>query len=77
MNKPEFITLEDFVESYVENEHNPIEKGIKKYVAGGHIEEEKFYIEKYGNVIEDKQVIGSAFHRLFKKGDYLIQNKIS
>ena len=75
MNKEKSITLDDIVTVVNDNEYEPIKKGVKKYVAGGHIEPEKFYVKKFGSVVEDKEVIGSAFHKLFKKGHILYKTR--
>lgn len=54
-----------------ENETNPLQNGITKYVAGEHIESENLYVTKFGDIKTNKEVIGSAFHRKFSKGDIL------
>lgn len=54
-----------------ENEANPLQNGIFKYVAGEHMESKNIYITKFGNINVNKEVLGSAFHRKFSKGDIL------
>ena len=54
-----------------ENEFNPLQNGIQKYVGGEHIESENLYVTKFGDIKTNKHVLGSAFHRRFFKGDIL------
>ncbi len=71
MIEQKIYRLSDVVEIVNDNEYDPIDTGITKYVAGGHMESGQLYVTKFGNVIEDKEVIGSAFHKLFKKDHIL------
>lgn len=63
--------LGDIVFAVNENETNPLQNGITKYVAGGHMESESIYVTKFGDIKTDDKVLGSAFHRKFSKGDIL------
>jgi type I restriction enzyme, S subunit len=65
------IKLGDVVTLVNDNDYDPINNGVKKYVAGGHMESEKLHIQKFGDVVTDSEVIGSAFHKLFKKNHIL------
>ena len=65
------IKFGDIVFTVNENEFNPLQNGITKYVAGEHIESENLYVTKFGDIKKNKEVIGSAFHRKFSKGDIL------
>lgn len=65
------VRLGDLVDVVNENEYEPIKNNIAKYVAGGHLESETLHIRRFGDVEQDKEVIGSAFHRKFSKGDVL------
>jgi len=69
--KWDIVRLGNEVTPINDNEHDPLKKGIKKYVAGPHIESKKFNIRKYGLIEQDRAVIGSAFHRKFKKNNLL------
>ena len=71
MNKNQTVNLGDVVTVVNENEYEPVENKVEKYVAGGHLESERIYVTKFGSVQQDREVIGSAFHKLFKKGDLL------
>ena len=63
--------LGDMVFTVNENETNPLQNGIFKYVAGEHMESENVYVTKFGDIKANKEVLGSAFHRKFLKGDIL------
>ena len=65
------VKLGDFVTVVNENEFEPLKNGLSKYVAGRHIESEKLFITKFGDIELDQEVIGSAFHRKFSKGHIL------
>jgi len=65
------VKLGDVVTTVNENEYDPIEKGFTKYVAGEHIESDKIFVQKYGSIEQDQRIIGSAFHRVFRKGQLL------
>ena len=61
----------DIVLTVNENEFNPLQNGIQKYVGGEHIESENLHVTKFGDIKTSKYVLGSAFHRRFFKGDIL------
>ncbi len=63
--------LGDIVFAVNENEMNPLQNRLSKYVAGGHIESESIYVTKFGDIKTNSKVLGSAFHRKFSKGDIL------
>jgi type I restriction enzyme, S subunit len=65
------VKLGDLVTVVNENEYEPLENGYSKYVSGRYIESDKLYVTKYGDIETNKEVLGSAFHRVFKKGQLL------
>lgn len=65
------VKLGDFVDVGKDNEYDPINNRITKYVAGEHLESEILHITRFGDIEKDKDIIGSAFHRKFSKGDVL------
>lgn len=75
MNKSKVVKLGDVVTVVNDNEYDPIKNGITKYVAGRHIKSEKMYVEKFGDVNRDQEIIGSAFHKLFKKNHILYKTR--
>jgi type I restriction enzyme, S subunit len=75
LKKQQLTTLGELITVVNDNEYEPIKKGVEKYVAGGHIQPDKFYVKKFGYVVDDKDVIGSAFHKLFKKGHILYKTR--
>ena len=65
------VKLGDFVDVGKDNEYEPIKHGLTKYVAGEHLESEILHITRFGDIESAKDIIGSAFHRKFSKGDVL------
>lgn len=75
MNKQQIVRLGDVATVVNDNEYDPINNNVTKYVAGGHIESEKLYVTKFGDVSKDIEIIGPAFHKLFKKGHILYKTR--
>lgn len=69
--KVQKIKFGDFVEVGKDNEYEPIKNGLTKYVAGEHLESKLLHIVRFGDIEKAKDVIGSAFHRKFLKGQVL------
>lgn len=67
----ETVHLGDVVKNVQINEYHPLESGLTRYVAGEHMESEQTWVRKWGDIEEDQDVIGSAFHRKFVKGQVL------
>lgn len=65
------VTLGELVKLVNDNEFQPLKNGVTKYVGGQHLKSRKLYVTKYGDIEKDQEVIGSAFHRKFKKNQLL------
>lgn len=48
---------------------NPITSGLKKYIAGEHMETDNLYLQRWGEIGDD--YLGPAFHMRFKPGQVL------
>jgi type I restriction enzyme, S subunit len=69
--KAQKVKFGDFVEVGKDNEYEPIKNGLTNYVAGEHLESKLLHITRFGDIEKSKDVIGSAFHRKFLKGQVL------
>ena len=75
MNQGALCKLGDVVTVVNDNEYDPINNNVERYVAGDHIQAENLYVKAYGDVARDQEIIGSAFHKLFKKGHILYKTR--
>ena len=75
MNDYPMLRLGDVVKPIQDRMVDRTKWHFDKYIAGQHIDSGKVRIEKYGLIKGNEEVIGSAFHMLFRPGHVLYSTR--